>query len=219
MSLLPAILVSADSIDYGDTYTWENKPEGTWGFTYNKIGVLMFNMSNGYDAFCADKIVTAHHEINYVKLSLEDGVSNSIITNAPKLRAILMYSEDKESMVEITAIQYAIWHVLDNSQSIPGSRFGGMTDDQYIEFVGIYNKLLETPPLAPADAVITNTLTIEKPAADCLILGDEAANYVFDFTATSSNGSPITFEVYNKSDLKKSVGFQLVQHYWIRQQL
>ncbi len=177
----------AETIDYTDTYRYTGSGTDGYGEAFR------FNMTGGYIAFCADHSVYIHTNIDYVKVSLEDAAAEGILTNPEKVRAILNYSWNKSSKVEITAVQYALWHYI-NGIPLP------TTISHYSEIKAIFDMLLNdtlTPPIPASDASIVNTLTLTGPASSTWTVIPGVTDYSFDFTASSSTGAAIVFEALN----------------------
>ncbi|NLE03767.1 MAG: Cys-Gln thioester bond-forming surface protein, partial [Crenarchaeota archaeon] len=182
--------ISADSIDYTDTYQWTGT--GINGITYNNLPVMKFNMTDDYVAFCVELNVTIQKNKNYIKMSLEDAKNYSILSNTEKIRAILNYSWDKTNKNEITAIQHALWHYM-NGHNLPNSANNTVKN--------IYNILLDdiqTPPIPASDENIINILNVTPPSPNYLEIVEGQTDYFFIFEATSSTGATLVFNLYNE---------------------
>lgn len=192
MVFIPVFSVSADTINWSDTYQYTGT--GISGTTIGVFHVMKFNMTGGYVAFCDDMTVSIQTGKNYVILSLEDAAVLGVLTNPTKIRAILNYSWDKTTSDEITAVQHALWHYM-NGHNLPSSASNAIET--------IYNKLLsdsETPPIPASDENVNNVLTLTDPSPNSQTMNGSQTTYTFDFSASSSTGAAIVFEVRDAAD-------------------
>ena len=97
--IIPMLSVSAETT----YYEWDGTGDSGYGNT------MKFDMTEGYFSFCVDRNTYINDHTSYIAKELENYFDT---TKAEKIRAILNYSWDKTSKVEITAIQYALWNVM-----------------------------------------------------------------------------------------------------------
>ncbi len=182
--LIPILSVSAETT----YYEWDGTGIRGYGNT------MKFDMTEGFNSYCVDRNTYIKENISYIAKELEDYFDTA---KSEKLRAILNYSWDKTSKVEITGIQYALWYVM-HGTSIPGS-LSGVSTSTYNQIKAVYDALLALPGIPASDASINNILTLTLVSPTPQTLGGAPADYSFNFNATSSTGAAIVFEVYDSS--------------------
>ncbi len=194
VTLLVFSMVSG-AIDYSQTYKYTGSGTAGYGQAYR------FSMTEGWYAFCGDYSVYINTSSNYVKVPLDEPNLASIcnITNPDKIRAILNYSWNHTSKEDITAVQYALWHFITFSGSTPPTLTSSSVGSSHYDAVkAIYDMLLDdaqTPPITAAEASTVNTFTLVGPLSGSWALTGGVTQYTFDFSATSSTGAAIVFDV------------------------
>ncbi len=155
-------------------------------------------------AYCVDKNVviktkdgTGANEkiVYYLAFDLEAAVDEGVIPSndkAAKVRAILNKSWNLNEIGknDITAIQYALWHVIHESDPPDNVQTDGNIYPKYLDYISD----TATPPIYPENATTPNPFSLNGPASPNADIGFEESEATFAFTATS--GADIAWNVY-----------------------